>query len=305
MDLDVQLGTELLLLGATTGFLGGLLSMGGGLILVPGLLWLLSGRVATDTGSLMALVLGTSMAAIVVTAWSSRAVQRRAGNVSDHAVHKLQFSTAGGVAVGALLATLVHVMVVKAAFGLFCVYCGLRMAFGQAANGKPGASLDTAHTGLHGLGMGALCGLLSLGGAYVVVPYLLRHQIDFKKAAGTATALQVPIGMAGALAYIVLGLRQQPSLPPGSIGYLYLPALLAIAATSTPFARLGASLQQRVAAAPLKRTFGLFTAFIGLQMLALVVPQPFRDLLLWAGAVALTGAAARAYRPLSALRSRR
>jgi uncharacterized membrane protein YfcA len=69
-----------------------------------------------------------------------------------------------------------------------------------------GASLDTAHTVLHGLGIGALCGLLSVGGTNVVVPYLLRHQIDFKKAAGTATARQVPIGMAGALAYIVLGL---------------------------------------------------------------------------------------------------
>ena len=84
-------------------------------------------------------------------------------------------------------------------------------------------------------------------------------------AVATSAAVGFPIAVAGALGFVVTGWTAD--LPPWSLGYVYLPALLGIAATSVLFAPLGATLAHRLRTGVLRRVFAAFLAMVGIRML--------------------------------------
>ena len=56
-------------------------------------------------------------------------------------------------------------------------------------------------------------------------------------------------------------------LPPWSLGYVYLPAALAIVVTSFPMARVGARLSHRLPSATLRRIFAAVLIVIGVELI--------------------------------------
>lgn len=60
-----------------------------------------------------------------------------------------------------------------------------------------------------------------------------------------------------------------PSLPDWSLGFIYLPALVGIAATSMFFARVGALLAHRLSPVLLKRLFAVFLLGVGVSFFTL------------------------------------
>ncbi|MBP2649054.1 MAG: hypothetical protein H6Q77_2678, partial [Gemmatimonadetes bacterium] len=94
---------------------------------------------------------------------------------------------------------------------------------------------------------------------------LVWWQVPIHVAVATSAAVGVPIAVAGALGFVVTGWTAD--LPPWSLGYVYLPALLGIAATSALFAPLGATLAHRLRTGVLRRVFAVFLALVGIRML--------------------------------------
>ena len=80
--------------------------------------------------------------------------------------------------------------------------------------------------------------------------------IKIHDAVGTSSALGFPIAVAATAGYIYAGLGL-PQMPPGSIGYLYLPGLAFISAASMLMAPLGARTAHRMDIQPLKKVFAL------------------------------------------------
>jgi len=118
-----------------------------------------------------------------------------------------------------------------------------------------------------GAGIGAVSSVLAAGGAFLSIPYLVRRNVPVRRAIGTAAAIGFPIALAGTVGYVLHGLRT-PHLPPGSLGFVYLPALAIVAAASMPMAPLGARLAHRLPVRQLRVMFSLVLLALAVRMLA-------------------------------------
>ena len=96
----------------------------------------------------------------------------------------------------------------------------------------------------------------------MTVPYFIFHNVSTQRAVGTSAASGLPIAVVGAMGYAATGLDAD-LLPPGTFGYLYLPAFAAIVALSIPTAKVGAAVASRLDPVWLKRAFALFLSSIG------------------------------------------
>ena len=253
-----------LAIGLAVGFLAGLLGIGGGMIMVPMLVFVFTAK-SFPAEHLMHLSLATSMATIVFTSISSVRAHHRHDAV-DWAVAR---AMAPGIIVGALSATLVAGFIptrpLAIAFTGFMFYAATQMFF--EVEPKPSRQLPGA-AGLFGVGagIGALSSVLAAGGAFLSIPFLARCNVPLKRALGTAAANGFPIAVAGTAGYVLNGLRVD-DLPAGSFGFVYLPALVLIVLASMPTAPLGARLAHRLPVKRLRVVFALMLFAIALRML--------------------------------------
>jgi uncharacterized membrane protein YfcA len=251
------------MLGLATGFMAGLLGVGGGLIIVPVLIMQFHAQ-GVAAGIEPQLALGTSLATILFTSLSSVRAHHRHGAVEWPLVRRIAAGAVAGTLAGAMLAAQVPAMVLKVFFVIFLFYAAIQMwlDFKPAPHrGLPGR----AGTAVAGGVIGAVSSWVGIGGATLSVPFMLWHNVPMHRAIGTASAIGFPIAFAGAIGY-VLGGRGAAGLPPGSLGFVYLPALAGIVAGSVLTAPLGARTTHRLPVRPLKRIFALLLLGLALRM---------------------------------------
>jgi uncharacterized membrane protein YfcA len=253
MIFEPLLIAELAVLGLCTGFLAGLLGIGGGMIMVPFITIILSNRgVAPDLAVKMAIA--TSMATIIFTSLSSVRAHHKRGAVRWDIVKLL----APGVVIGAAIASLGVFALLKGAwlalvFAIFVAFSATQMLLNKKP--EPSRTLPgTAGTLGAGTAIGFLSGLVGAGGGFVSVPFMTRCNVAIHTAVATSAALGFPIALANALGYLVAG-QGLANLPPGSAGYIYLPALAVIASASVLMAPLGVRVAHALPIATLKRVF--------------------------------------------------
>lgn len=254
-----------LAIGVAVGFLAGLLGIGGGMVMVPMLVFVFTAK-GFPAEHMMHLALATSLATIAFTSLSSVRAHHRHDGV-DWPVAR---AMAPGIVVGAFAAALVAGFIptrpLAVFFTGFMFYAAAQLFIEikpRAARQLPGrAGLFAA-----GAGIGALSSLLAAGGAFLSIPFLAWCNVPLKRAIGTAAANGFPIALAGTVGYVLQGLRV-PGLPQGSVGYVYLPALLLIVAASMPVAPLGARLAHRLPVKRLRIVLGVVLFALGLRMLA-------------------------------------
>ncbi|WP_313297486.1 sulfite exporter TauE/SafE family protein [Diaphorobacter sp.] len=251
-------------LGIGAGLLAGMLGVGGGQVVVPGLLYLFQLHQFPDA-HLVHLALGTSLATIAVTSLASAWSHYRLGSLSMSATK----SMAPGIVVGALLGGLMSGLfpshVLKTGFGVFLILLALQMAF--SLKPSPGRDLPGPWGASFASGViGWVSAIVGVGGGSMVVPYLTWCNIPMKTAVGTASACGFFLAVAGMGGYIVAGWGA-PDLPPYSVGYVYLPAWLAVSALSILFTRVGAGLAHRLPVSTLKRIFSICLLLAGVRIL--------------------------------------
>jgi uncharacterized membrane protein YfcA len=251
-------------LGLVVGFVAGLLGVGGGLIIVPVLIFILHAH-GMAVGMEPQLALGTSLASILFTSLSSVRAHHRHGAVEWVLLRHIAPGIVLGTLAGAVLATQMSALVLKVFFVAFLFYASLQMwlDFKPAPHrGLPGR----AGTALAGGVIGAVSSWVGIGGGTLSVPFMLWHNVPLHRAIATSSAIGFPIALAGAAGY-VLGGSGVSGLPAGSLGFVYLPALLGIVVGSVLTAPLGAFTAHRLPVRPLKRIFALLLAVLALRML--------------------------------------
>ncbi len=253
MDLQLHVILELATLGICTGFLAGLLGIGGGMIMVPFLTILLSNKgVSADLAVKMAIA--TSMATIIFTSISSVRAHHKRGAVRWDLVKGL----APGIVLGSAIASVGVFAMLKGAslaifFGLFVGFSATQMFLDKKpapSRQMPGFSGQLAAGGV----IGFLSGLVGAGGGFISVPFMAWCNIAIHNAVATSAALGFPIAVANVAGYVVSGLNVE-NLPTGSFGYIWVPALMVIAACSFFMAPLGAKAAHSLPVKKLKRIF--------------------------------------------------
>lgn len=250
-------------LGLGVGFLAGLLGVGGGLIIVPALIFLLHAQ-GLGVGMEPQLALGTSLASILFTALSSVRAQHRRGAVEWPLLWHIAPGVVLGTLAGAMLAAQMPALVLKVFFIAFLAYAALQMwlDFKPAPHrGLPGRTRMALAGGM----IGAVSSWVGIGGGTLSVPFMLWHNIPLHRAIATSSAIGFPIALTGAAGY-VLGGWGVSGLPAGSLGFVYLPALAGIVLGSVLTAPLGVFASHRLPARPLKRIFALLLAVLALRM---------------------------------------
>jgi len=256
---------QLAVLGLCTGFLAGLLGVGGGMLLGPFLTIILSARgVPADLAVKMAIA--TSMATIMFTSLSSVRAHHQRGAVRWDIVRGL----APGIVLGGALASAGVFALLKGTwlaifFALFVGFSATQMFLDKKP--KPGRQMPgTAGQVAAGSVIGFLSGLVGAGGGFVSVPFMVAHNVSILQAVATSAALGFPIALANTVGYVVSG-WSLPNLPQHSLGYVWLPALAAVACCSVLTAPLGARLAHRLPVGKLKKIFALILYLLASYML--------------------------------------
>ncbi len=272
MGLGIEELAAYWVLGAGTGVLAGLLGVGGGIVIVPMLVWIFSALPWGEVhyASIAHLALGTSLASIVFTSISSVRAHHRRGAVDWDLVKRLSPALLAGTLGGTWVASQMSTPLLKIVFVVFAFYVGLQMLF----NLKPSAGRELpGFWGLSsvGAGIGLFSSLVGIGGGSVSVPFMTWCRVPLHRAIATSAALGFPIALAGAAGFILNGLHFEQSggqaLPAPHLGYVYLPALAGVALGSVLTAPLGAKLAHALPVARLKQCFALLLLLLGTRML--------------------------------------
>ena len=246
---------ELATLGLATGFLAGLLGIGGGMLIGPFMTIILSALgVPADLAVKMAIA--TSMATIMFTSVSSVRAHHKRGAVRWDIVKGL----APGIVLGGMLASAGVFALLKGSylaifFAVFVGFSATQMFLDKKpkpTRQMPGTAGQVAAGGV----IGFLSGLVGAGGGFISVPFMVAHNIAIINAVATSAALGFPIALANTAGYVISG-ASVPSLPAHSLGYVWLPALAVIASCSVLTAPLGAKVAHRLPVAKLKKVFAL------------------------------------------------
>ena len=253
-----------LAVGAMAGFLAGLLGVGGGLIIVPSLIFLFSSQHFPQT-NLLHLALGTSLASIMFTSVSSLRTHHAHGAVNWQIVRRITPGIVIGTLLGSGLAALLSSSILALLFAAFVLFAATQILLDIKP--KPSRQLPgRAVTFLVGIIIGIIFSLVGGGGALLSVPFMLYCNIKTHDAIGTSSAIGFPIAVSGTAGYIFAGLAQA-SLPPLSLGFVYLPAMLWLAVASVSTAPLGARLAHRLPVERLNKIFAVFLYIIATKML--------------------------------------
>lgn len=265
MTLDGLLILELLILGIGTGFLAGLLGIGGGMIMAPFITYFMTSRgLAPDLAVKMAIA--TSMATIIFTSISSVRAHHKRGAVRWDIAKGL----APGIVIGAAIASLGVFALLKGSvlaifFGCFVAFSATQMFLDKKpkpTRTMPGTAGQVASGGV----IGFLSGLVGAGGGFISVPFMTWCNVAIHNAVATSAALGFPIALANAIGYVISGYKLQ-GLPAYSLGYIWLPALGLIAVMSVLMAPVGAKMAHKLNVKQLKRVMASILYVLAAYML--------------------------------------
>ena len=254
LDLGWQLIVELLLLGAFAGFLAGLLGVGGGMLMVPFMTFVLTSK-GMPTQYVVKMAIATSLATICFTSMSSVRSHHRRGAVRWDVVMLLAPGIVAGSLIGAQVAKALPTQILALLFAAFVGFSATQMLLDRKpkpSRQMPGPQGTFAAGGV----IGMLSALVGAGGAFVSVPFMTWCNVPIHNAVATSAALGFPIALAGTVGYIVAG-WSLPDMPGGAIGFIYLPALVTIAAASVLTAPFGARLAHKLDRSHLRGVFAM------------------------------------------------
>lgn len=256
------------LAGAVAGVLGGMLGLGGGLVIIPALVWIFTAQ-GFATESLMQMALATSLASILFTGASSVHAHHRRDAVRWDLVRRLAPALMVGALAGSYVAEQIGSAGLMRLFGIFAAVMGIRMMW-RATMRPPQPGPERAPGAVGHMGAGGVIGIASaifgIGGGSLTVPYLCALRVRMQEAVATSSACGMPIALAGAAGYIATGWGNA-SLPAGTLGYVHLPSLLALVLTSVPMAAVGVRLAHRLPAQRLKQVFALLLLLVAADFL--------------------------------------
>lgn len=212
----------------------------------------------------MSTALGTSFSTIIITAFASAQRHHKLGNVdiqtSKYFIPALMVS----VFLSGLVVSRLDPQLMSRIFAVMVLYLAGKMIFSikRAPKNKP---LTVQTTIIGGSIIGALASMAGIAGGAFIVPFLNDRGLEMKRAIGTSSFCGAFLGLSGTISFIVSGWGLE-GMPDYSLGYVYLPALFGITATSFFTSKMGASAANALPVPMLKKAFAVLLVCIAINM---------------------------------------
>lgn len=265
---DLSLFPSAMLTGLLAGVVAGLFGVGGGILIVPALLFLFHLH-DLPADLLMQMAVGTSLATIVVTNTLATWSQHRRSSVHWPVVARY----APGVLLGAWLGSQVAVQMagelLQFLFGIFEVLIGGQMILAGSQDHAVGGEVRMRGwvPSAIGCGIGAVSALFGIGGGTLSVPAMtLFTRLPIRMAVGSSSAVGIFLAAFGAFGFITAGWGE-PRLPPGAWGYVLPEAFFGIVAGTVLTTSYGVKLAHRLPSYLLKKGFGVFLLLVGIKLM--------------------------------------
>lgn len=252
--------------GAIAGLTAGLFGNGGGFVIVPALLAVFPFFVDADA-ELMRVAIGTSLATIVVSSARSVQAHHARGAVDFRILRDWLIWLLIGVGIGLYIASVTKADQLIAVFAFGVLAYSIYFLFPNLLAGSTREfSMPTGpwRASLASF-LGGFSALLGIGGGTITVMTMVLCNRPVHQAVATAAGVGFIIGLPGAIGFLIMGLGVE-GLPMGSIGYINIPALIAICAVSIFTAPLGARWAHKLNEFHLKRTFGVYLVLVSISM---------------------------------------
>lgn len=261
-----------LIAGSFAGLLAGLFGIGGGMVIVPILIYLFKAQ-GFPEDALTHIGIGTSLATIIVTSISSLRAHNSKGAVNWSIWKRMAPGLVLGSLLGAAIASVIHGNSLQAIIGVGAFLVGLKMLFMKNKSHKENdfSKLPSpiGQTGLGGF-IGIVSSIFGIGGGTLTVPILSYCGLKIQNAVGTSAACGLPIASAGAIGFLVFGqfidLSVKEALPSGVLGFVHIYAFISVSLASFFTARIGAKLAHKLPAATLKKAFAVLLLIVGVKL---------------------------------------
>lgn len=241
------------LIGGFAGLMAGILGIGGGVVVVPGLLFVFKLSHVIPDEVAMHVAAGCSLAVMIITSQSSLRAHLKIGDVLWHVFKKLVVGVFIGTIAGSLLAAIVPTYWLQIIFAIFLMLIGLKMITDIHVT-HPHRFPNNWINSLVSFFIGFKSGLLGVGGGVLVVPYLSYCGIPVRQIAAVSNMCTLTVAVVGTVVFMISGHNTMASVPYAT-GYVYWPAVLCIAIPSSIIAPLGAKLNYTVPVKQLKFCF--------------------------------------------------
>ncbi|WP_417582962.1 sulfite exporter TauE/SafE family protein [Pelagibacterium sp.] len=251
--------------GAVSGIMAGLLGIGGGIIMVPAMVFAYQ-LLGYNPDIIMHVAVGTSLAVIIPTGMRSARSHDKRGAV-DRTIVKLwaPWIVAASL-LGGLMAGLYSAAALKVIFGVMALFIALNMALPvqrrlmEKLAGVPMVNRISAAV------IGYVSALMGIGGGSLTVPTLTAFGTPIHTAVGTSSMLGVILAVPAVIGFVISG-WSAVGAPPLSIGFINIPSLILIGGLATLTAPIGVALAHRLDAKLLKIVFAAFLVVVGGRMI--------------------------------------
>lgn len=259
-------------LGITTGVIAGLLGIGGGMIIVPGLFYIFIHLHLPDE-TIIHMAAGTSMCIMIATSLASTLAHQSRGNIKWAVFRSVIAGIGIGVFTGNLLANHLDANILEFLFSLLLLSVSLKILWGWKPDKGEEKEPGPLVTNSVGLAIGFKSGIFGVGGGALSVPFLIYCGLPMNKVSGTSASFTLPIAIMGTAAFLFLAPHYDHI--PWSTGYVYWPAFLLVAPFTMIGAPIGAKLSTVMPQEALRLIFALLLLFLSVKMFSSTEFWPF------------------------------
>lgn len=261
----IGLALGLLATGAVAGVLAGLLGVGGGIVIVP-VLVIVAELFNVPDAVAQPLIVGTSLATIIPTSISSARAHHRKGAIDRDILIGWAPAMFFGALLGGAAADAFGADGLTLIFGVVALLVAVNLAIPHNLTLAEAPPSGWAARSAVAAPIGFVSALMGIGGGTLAVPAMTMLRTPIRTAVATASVFGLLISAPAVIGFIIAGL-DVPGRPPGSLGYVHLPAAALLFSVSVFTAPIGAKIAHRIDQTLLRRAFALFLAISASRML--------------------------------------
>ncbi|TNF66990.1 MAG: sulfite exporter TauE/SafE family protein [Gammaproteobacteria bacterium] len=270
-----------IVIGAITGLASGMLGIGGGLIIVPGLTFIFH---YTDLSPIYdtQFAMGSSLGIMIFTGTSAIIANARLSRIHTKVYWQLLSIILPMCILGAVVARFAHGDILILVFSITLLVMIFKLIRNKKEKQTPfnyqipaneiDINVSKSRRIKYGSIIGFISGMLGIGGSIISVPFLISQNLPIRYAAGTSSALSLPIALVGSVSYTLLGIASSENVSYSS-GFLYWPAIITVGIVSMLTTPLGAKLSTVTPPNITRRIFIILLLLICIKMFYIVLIQ--------------------------------